>query len=66
MTTRRQTRRLTVGLAAASLFLALGLGQFLLERVADAQTKSAVMAPRFEVDPLWPKDRKSTRLNSSH
>ena len=55
MTTRRQTRRLTVGLAAASLFLALGLGQFLLERVADAQTKSAVMAPRFEVDPLWPK-----------
>lgn len=55
MTTRRPTRRLTIGLAIASLLLALGVGQFLLERVADAQTRSAVMAPRFEVDPLWPK-----------
>jgi DNA-binding beta-propeller fold protein YncE len=26
-----------------------------LERTAAAQTKSAVQAPRFEVDPLWPK-----------
>src|SRR6202040_1864548 len=46
-----------VVVAAASLALlaALGLGQSVLERRVEAQAKSAAQAPRFEVDPLWPK-----------
>ena len=35
--------------------LALGLIERSLEQRAAAQAKTAVMAPRFEVDPLWPK-----------
>src|SRR5438552_625517 len=34
---------------------ALGVGSALLERRGAAQAKGAVQAPRFEVDPLWPK-----------
>ena len=37
------------------LLVVLGLAQFALERTADAQAKAAVMAPRYEVDPFWPK-----------
>jgi DNA-binding beta-propeller fold protein YncE len=33
----------------------LGLIERRLERQAAAQAKTAVLAPRFEVDPLWPK-----------
>jgi hypothetical protein len=33
----------------------MGLSQLVLERTAAAQNKGAVQAPRFEVDPLWPK-----------
>jgi DNA-binding beta-propeller fold protein YncE len=37
-----------------TLILALGLGSVILDRIA--QVKAAtVMAPRFEVDPMWPK-----------
>src|SRR5260370_26508447 len=50
-------RRRDVVVAAASLALlaVLGLGQSVLERRVEAQAKSAAQAPRFEVDPLWPK-----------
>jgi DNA-binding beta-propeller fold protein YncE len=48
-----RTRRNLV-IAATSLTLALGIGQALLQNQADAQDRS-VEAPRFEVDPLWPK-----------
>src|SRR2546423_15546450 len=50
----QMTRHLT---AAAFLIVLCGLGlsSTLLERRADAQAKGAVQAPRFEVDPLWPK-----------
>ena len=34
---------------------ALGLTQAALARAAAAQAKTAVQAPRFEVDPFWPK-----------
>ena len=34
---------------------ALGLGQAMLDKTVAAQTAGTVMAPRFEVDPLWPK-----------
>ncbi len=33
----------------------LALSQAAFQRVAEAQSTSAVQAPRFEVDPLWPK-----------
>ena len=46
------------GLAAAGFvtaFVTLGLAQAIVERVAAAQARDAVQAPRFEVDPFWPK-----------
>ena len=46
-----RNRGVALGVALVALMLALGLGQKLLE----ATQGSAVMAPRFEVDPLWPK-----------
>ena len=47
-------RRRTIILvgSAAALVLALGVGQAALQAATDAQ---AVKAPRFEVDPYWPK-----------
>jgi hypothetical protein len=43
----------------AAIFLvalaALTLAHSLVERTAAAQAQNAVQAPRFEVDPLWPK-----------
>ena len=50
-------RRQQLGAAAAFLIAVGGLGltSTLLERRAAAQAKGAVQAPRFEVDPLWPK-----------
>ncbi len=51
--TRKRTLFVGTGLIAA--VAALGVGQQLLEQRATAQAKSAVQAPRFEVDPMWPK-----------
>jgi DNA-binding beta-propeller fold protein YncE len=48
-------KQVLVGVAFAALLMALGLGQLRLEQAAAAQAKSSVMAPRFEVDPFWPK-----------
>ena len=50
-------RRQQLGAAAAFLIAVggRGLSSTLLERRAVAQAKGAVQAPRFEVDPLWPK-----------
>jgi len=50
-----RTRNLVVGTAFVALVLALGIGQAALERTAAAQGRGTVQAPRFEVDPLWPK-----------
>jgi len=44
---------LLVGLCFAAALIALGVLERALEQRAAAQTQ--VMAPRFEVDPLWPK-----------
>ena len=44
----------TAGCFVAAL-AALGLLERAVEQRAAAQAKGAVMAPRFEVDPLWPK-----------
>ena len=48
-------RNLVVGTTVVTLLVALGAGQAALERVASAQARGGVQAPRFEVDPLWPK-----------
>jgi hypothetical protein len=45
-------RNLTIGSAFLLVLLALGIGQAMLDRAA-AESKN--MAPRFEVDPMWPK-----------
>ena len=42
-------------LVAVVILAGLGLGQVWLERTAAAQGRSGTQAPRFEVDPLWPK-----------
>ena len=42
-----------IGAAFVAAFAALGVGQSLLEQKAEAQ--GAVQAPKFEVDPMWPK-----------
>src|SRR5206468_626820 len=49
-----QRRQLVIGSALVALLAVLAVGQSALERAA-AQTTGKVMAPRFEVDPMWPK-----------
>src|SRR5437588_5451197 len=44
-----------VGAALLVLLVALGAAQIMLQRTVRAQARNAVQAPRFEVDPLWPK-----------
>ena len=51
----KRKRNLCIGATFLVLLVALGVGQSVLEKTAAAQSKSAVQAPRFEVDPLWPK-----------
>ena len=48
-------KNLCIGATLFALLIALGAGQSLLERTAAAQAQGAVQAPRFEVDPMWPK-----------
>jgi DNA-binding beta-propeller fold protein YncE len=52
----RSKRNLLIGSSFIAVVAALGVGQSLLEQRAEAQaTTGAVMAPKFEVDPMWPK-----------
>src|SRR5512143_1273796 len=47
-----RSRRITLGLALAAAIVTLGIGQ----AAFDAKTRThTVQAPRFEVDPVWPK-----------
>jgi hypothetical protein len=48
-------RDLLVGAMFVALLAGLGVGRALLERQVDAQARASVQAPRFEVDPFWPK-----------
>ena len=50
-----RSRNLWIGGGFASVLLALAAGEALLDNSAIAQAQSAPMAPRFEVDVLWPK-----------
>jgi hypothetical protein len=47
-------RNLYIGAAFVALIAVLGIGSVVLEKKSVVQAAS-VMAPRFEVDPLWPK-----------
>jgi DNA-binding beta-propeller fold protein YncE len=55
MSNLTRTRNLFVGAGFAALLVTLAVGQTVLEKTAAAQSKAGVQAPRFEVDPLWPK-----------
>src|SRR6476646_1112804 len=47
-------RNLYVGLSFVAVVGALGIGSLLLEKKSVVHA-AATLAPRFEVDPLWPK-----------
>ncbi len=47
----KKTRKIYVGAAFVAILLALGVGQMVMDNVS-AQAKQA---PKFEVDPFWPK-----------
>ena len=54
MLTLTKNRKIVAVAAFAAVTVGLGIGQAFLQRQAGAQGES-VQAPRFEVDPLWPK-----------
>ena len=47
-------RNSLIGASIVGVLAALGVGQNLLEKEAQAQAGSAVQAPKYEVDPMWP------------
>ncbi len=49
------TRNLLIGVSFAAALTSLAMVQRTVARAAAVQAKTAVMAPRYEVDPLWPK-----------
>jgi DNA-binding beta-propeller fold protein YncE len=49
------SRNILTAAMFVALVLVLGIGQNVLEKKAAAQTNGKVQAPRFEVDPMWPK-----------
>jgi len=53
--TSKSSRQLLVSGVFVLVLVMIGGGQYALERAAAAQSKGAVQAPRFEVDPMWPK-----------
>lgn len=54
MTTTKAKRGLSIGALLFGVIALLGVGQAVLDNEADAKART-VRAPRFEVDPLWPK-----------
>jgi hypothetical protein len=48
-------RNVLIGTALIAVFTVLGVGQNIATKTAMAQAAGTVMAPRFEVDPAWPK-----------
>src|ERR1051326_258040 len=51
----RSQRHLWIAGAFLAVIVALGIGQLVVERAVSAQAKSGTQAPRFEVDPMWPR-----------
>ncbi len=54
MSNRKHTRNLFVGAGFVVVLGTLAVGQAVLDKTAAAQA-GGVQAPRFEVDPMWPK-----------
>ena len=50
----RPRKNLLIGAGFVALLAALGIGQAVVDKTVAAQT-TGMMAPHFEVDPLWPK-----------
>ena len=50
-----RSHNLVLGATFVAVLAALGAAQVAFEKEAAAQAKTIVQAPRFEVDPLWPK-----------
>src|SRR5512140_1200828 len=48
-------RKACIGALFVGLLVSLVAASAAIERRAEAQAKGAVQAPRFEVDPMWPK-----------
>jgi DNA-binding beta-propeller fold protein YncE len=51
----KRTRSIIVGTGLITLLAGLGIAQVVLGRAVASQDQAMVQAPRFEVDPLWPK-----------
>jgi hypothetical protein len=51
----KRMRRLLIGAAFLVCLAGLALGQSMLQKVAAAQAQNTVQAPKFEVDPTFPK-----------
>lgn len=51
----RQRSRTLVAVFFGLVLVALGAMQFALQQSVDVQAQGAAQAPRFEVDPMWPK-----------
>ena len=51
----RQKRNAVIGVMFLAGLAVLTVAQLAVERTAAAQSSATVQAPRFEVDPLWPK-----------
>lgn len=52
---RTRSGSLFVAASFVAALVALGAGQAAVDRKAAAQAKASVQAPKFEVDPFWPK-----------
>jgi DNA-binding beta-propeller fold protein YncE len=48
-------RNVLIGTGLLTVLVTLGIAQIVLQQAATAQTNGKTMAPRFEVDPMWPK-----------
>jgi DNA-binding beta-propeller fold protein YncE len=48
-------RNLSIGAVFVLVLAGLAIAQAALQRVAEAQARGTVEAPKFEVDPFWPK-----------
>src|ERR1041385_5739910 len=51
----KPNRNVYIGAGFVVVLIALFIGQSFLDERATAEGRSVVMAPRFEVDPMWPK-----------
>src|SRR5437868_12560587 len=51
----KRSRNFYITVVSILMLILLGIGQNILDKRSIVQGKNVVMAPRFEVDPHWPK-----------